>query len=139
MWLVAGAATSRLITWTVYRLVLRTGSPTCLCWLRPYYNLQIISHVYDGTDTQFPLWIYLRNLWAYGRLTTLLLIPGLVILAGGSRVQRHAAIAFMTVACYSSTCFRCVKCAYSPWQPHWPGVVVPGSAGRSADTGSAWW
>ena len=81
VWLVAGAATSGLITWTVYGLVLRTWVPNEPLWLRPYYNLQYLGHVYDGTDTQFPLWIYLRNLWAYGRLTTLA-DSGLVVLPG---------------------------------------------------------
>jgi hypothetical protein len=56
--------------------------------------------VYDGTDTRFPIWIYIRNMWAYGRLTTLLLIPGLAFSLAGTRLQRRAAIAWVTVVIF---------------------------------------
>jgi len=96
VWLIVGAATSGLITWIVYGLVLRSWAPDVALWLRPSRNLQYLAHIYDGTDVRFPLWIYVRNLWAYGRLTTLLLIPGLVFSLGGSRLQRRVALAWVT-------------------------------------------
>jgi hypothetical protein len=103
IWLVLGAAASGLITWILYAWVLRTWAPDVPSWVRPWRNLQYLAHIYDGTDVTFPWWIYLRNFWAYGRLTTLLLIPGLGFSLGGSRLQRRialvwiAAIVFMHV------------------------------------------
>ncbi len=99
-WLVVGAAASGVLTWIVYGLVLRTWVPDTALWLRPYRNLQYLGHVYDGTDTVFPIWIYIRNLWAYGRLTTLLLIPGLALSLAGTRLQRRAGIAWVTVVVF---------------------------------------
>src|SRR5262249_25669529 len=93
-WLTAGAGTSGLLAWLVYALVLTNWAPQIPAWLRPYRNLQYLAHEYDGTDVRFPLWIYIRNLWAYGRLTTLLLIPGLILSLTGSRLQRRTAFAW---------------------------------------------
>jgi hypothetical protein len=94
-WLAAGAATSGLLVWLTYGLVLADWVPDVPLWLRPYRNLQYLAHVYDGTDVRFPLWIYVRNLWAYGRLTTLLLLPGLALALAGSRLQRRVAFAWI--------------------------------------------
>ena len=95
MWLAIGAATSALLTWIVYGIVLSNWAPAMNLWLRPYVNLQYLGHIYDGTDVRFPLWIYLKNFWAYGRLTTLLLIPGLVYSLRGSGLQRRVALAWI--------------------------------------------
>ena len=95
MWLAIGAATSALLTWIVYGIVLSNWAPAMNLWLRPYVNLQYLGHIYDGTDVRFPLWIYLKNFWAYGRLTTLLLIPGFVYSLRGSRLQRRVALAWI--------------------------------------------
>ena len=95
-WLAAGAATSGMLAWTIYGIVLSNWAPEVAMWLRPYRNLQYLAGVYDGTDVAFPWWIYLRNLWAYGRLTTLLLIPGIVFSLIGSRLERRIALAWMT-------------------------------------------
>jgi hypothetical protein len=95
-WLVLGAATSAVLTWIAYGVVLSNWAPAMNFWLRPYVNLQYLGHIYDGTDVRFPLWIYVKNFWAYGRLTTLLLIPGLVYSLRGSPLQRRVAIAWMT-------------------------------------------
>ena len=94
-WLSAAAITSGLLAWLVYGIVLENWAPHVPVWLRPYRNLQYLAHQYDGTEVSFPLWIYIRNLWAYGRLTTLLLIPGLALSLGGSRLQRRAAFAWI--------------------------------------------
>jgi hypothetical protein len=99
-WLAAGAATSGVLTWIVYGLVLIDWAPDINLWLRPYRNLQYLGNVYDGTDVSFPLWIYVRNLWAYGRLATLLLIPGLVLSLRGSAVQRRVAVAWVAAVVF---------------------------------------
>jgi hypothetical protein len=93
--LAAGAAASGMAAWVIYGLVLADWAPDVDVWLRPYRNLQYLAHVYDGTDASFPVWIYIKNLWAYGRLTTLLLIPGLVLSLSGSGLQRRVAIAWI--------------------------------------------
>ncbi len=95
MWLVAGAAASGLLTWVIYAVVLSTWAPDAGFWVRPWRNLQYLAHIYDGTDATFPVWIYVRNFWAYGRLTTLLLIPGLVLSLTGARLQRRIALAWI--------------------------------------------
>ena len=99
-WLTAGALTSGLLAWLVYALVLTNWAPQIPAWLRPYRNLQYLAHEYDGTDVRFPLWIYIRNLWAYGRLTTLLLIPGLILSLTGSRLQRRTAFAWIVAVAF---------------------------------------
>ena len=95
-WLAGGALTSALFAWATYAIVLASWAPDVPAWLRPYRNLQHLAQVYDGTDAAFPLWIYIRNLWAYGRVTTLLLIPGLALSLAGSRLQRRVGYAWMT-------------------------------------------
>ena len=97
-WLAAGAAASAVIAWVVYGLVLAGWAPTMSPWLRPWRNLEYLRHEYDGTGATFPLWIYVRNFWAYGRLTTLLLVPGLVLSLRGTPLQRRMAIAWITAA-----------------------------------------
>lgn len=98
--LAAGAATSGLVVWLVYGVVLSGWAPDVPAWARPYRNLQYLAHVYDGTDVVFPPWIYIRNWWAYGRVTTLLLIPGLVLCLGGSRLQRRMALAWIAAVVF---------------------------------------
>jgi hypothetical protein len=95
-WLAGGAIASGLLTWVIYGIVLANWAPQIPLWLRPYRNLQFLAAVNEGTDIQMPLWIYVRNLWAYGRLTTLLLIPGLALAVGGSSRQRRLALAWIT-------------------------------------------
>src|SRR6185436_2841591 len=80
----------------IYGIVLASWAPQIPVWLRPYRNLQFLADVYEGTDIRMPLWIYVRNVWAYGRLTTLLLIPGLALSLGGSPRQRRLALAWIT-------------------------------------------
>ena len=95
-WLAGGAIASGLLTWVIYGLVLANWAPQIPLWLRPYRNLQFLADVLEGTDIRMPLWIYVRNVWAYGRLTTLLLIPGLALSLGGSPRQRRLALAWVT-------------------------------------------
>src|SRR6185295_20198515 len=95
-WLASGAVASGLLTWLIYGIVLADWAPQIPLWLRPYRNLQFLADVYEGTDIRMPLWIYVRNVWAYGRLTTLLLIPGLALSLGGSPRQRRLALAWIT-------------------------------------------
>ena len=97
-WLAVGAATSGMLAWTIYGVVLGNWVPEVPLWLRPYRNLQYLATLYDGTDVTFPWWIYLRNLWAYGRLTTLLLIPAVVLSLIGTGLERRVALAWMTGA-----------------------------------------
>jgi len=99
-WLAGGAVTSGLLAWLIYALVLENWAPQVSAWVRPYRNLQYLAHEYDGTDVRFPLWIYIRNLWAYGRVTTLLLIPGLVLSLSGSRLQRRMAFAWIAAVVF---------------------------------------
>jgi hypothetical protein len=99
-WLAGGAVTSGLLAWLIYALVLANWAPQVPAWLRPYRNLQYLAHEYDGTDVRFPLWIYIRNLWAYGRMSTLLLIPGLVLSLSGSRLQRRVAFAWIAAVVF---------------------------------------
>ena len=99
-WLTGGAVTSGLVAWLVYAIVLANWAPQVPAWLRPYRNLQYLAHQYDGTEIQFPPWIYIRNLWAYGRVTTLLLIPGVVLSLTGSRLQRRAALAWIVAVAF---------------------------------------
>ena len=99
-WLAGGAVTSGVLAWAIYGIVLASWAPDTAVWLRPYHNLQYLAHVYDGTDVTFPLWIYVKNWWAYGRLTTLLLIPGLALSLGGSPLQRRAALAWITAVVF---------------------------------------
>ena len=99
-WLTAGAATSALLAWLVYGLVLADWVPDLPLWRRPYVNLQYLAHVYDGTDVRFPPWIYARNAWAYGRLTALLLLPGLALALRGSRLQRRVAFAWVAAVVF---------------------------------------
>jgi hypothetical protein len=99
-WLTAGAAASALITWLVYGIVLAHWAPDLPLWLRPYRNLEYLAGVYDGMDVTFPLWIYVRNFWAYGHLTTLLIIPGLVLCLMGSGFQRRVALAWIAAVVF---------------------------------------
>ena len=95
-WLAGGAIASGLLAWVIYGLVLANWAPQIPVWLRPYRNLQFLAGVTEGTDIQMPLWIYVRNAWAYGRLTTLLLVPGLALSLAGSPRQRRLALAWIT-------------------------------------------
>jgi len=99
-WLAGGAVTSGLLAWLTYAIVLADWAPDVPVWLRPYRNLKYLAHVYDGTDVTFPPWIYVRNLWAYGHLTTLLLIPGLALSLTGSRLQRRVAFAWIVAVVF---------------------------------------
>jgi hypothetical protein len=99
-WLAGGAVTSGLLAWFIYGIVLANWLPQVPVWLRPYRNLQYLAHQYDGTGVRFPLWIYVRNLWAYGRVTTLLLIPGVVLSLSGSRLQRRVAFAWIVAVAF---------------------------------------
>jgi hypothetical protein len=100
VWLTTGAGVSALLTWITYGLVLAGWAPDLPLWLRPFRNLQYLSGVYDGTDVVFPLWIYVRNLWAYGLLATLLLVPGLVLSFRGCAMQRRIAVAWIVAVAF---------------------------------------
>jgi hypothetical protein len=95
VWLAIGAGVSAVITWAVYGIVLTSWAPDVPLWLRPYRNLQYLAGVYDGIDVTFPVWIYLRNFWAYGRVTTLLLIPGLLLALGTSGLPQRVAVTWV--------------------------------------------
>ncbi len=94
--LVAGAVASAVLAWVTFALVLADWAPQVGFWMRPYRNLQYLAGVYDGTDVRFPAWIYVRNAWAYGRLTTLLVLPGLWLAWRGTRWQQRVAWAWIT-------------------------------------------
>lgn len=99
-WLAAGAATSALLVWITYGVVLAGWVPEVPLWRRPYVNLQYLASVYDGTDVRFPVWIYARNAWAFGLLTTVLLLPALALALSGSRLHRRVAFAWLAAVVF---------------------------------------
>jgi len=95
MRLACGAMVSGGIVWLVLGWIFHDAYPDAPLFVRPLRNLQYLSSIYDGKDVVFPLWIYLRNAPAYGWLSLLLVVPGLVLSMRGTRIQQSIAVAWM--------------------------------------------
>lgn len=94
--LMLAALLSGLITWIGYGLALYPGLGAEPLWLRPWLQMTLISSNYDsvgGAWQAFYPWIYVQNLWAYGILAMLLVLPGLILaLWRGSSFERLVAL-----------------------------------------------
>jgi hypothetical protein len=103
-WLAAfrlwGAAVlSGVLTWLFYGAVLANPFAADPLWIRPWLQIQAISHIYDveggGWQVFYP-WIYLRNVSAYGILAMLLVLPGLVLAFWrGQSIERLVAMVWL--------------------------------------------
>ena len=94
--LLSAAALSGVITWLGYGLALAPGLGSEPLWLRPWLQMTLISTNYaaeGGAWQAFYPWVYAQNLWAYGILAMMLLLPGLVLaLWRGSSFERLVAL-----------------------------------------------
>jgi hypothetical protein len=97
---ISGAALlSGVLTWLFYGAVLANPFDADPLWLRPWLQIQAISHIYDveggGWQVFYP-WIYLRNVSAYGILAMLLVLPGLVLAFWrGQSIERLVAMVWL--------------------------------------------
>jgi hypothetical protein len=89
--LVGGAVASGAVAWLGIALSLGSAFPDVPFLSRPVEQIDLLFSE-AGSYNTFPPWIYLRNLPAYGSVTLLLLVPGLVMALRGSRLQRAVAL-----------------------------------------------
>lgn len=95
LWLLGGAVVSGAVTWIVLGVIFENSVPGMPLLLRPLENLRYLANVYEGKNVEFPLWIYVRNFPAYGWLTTVLIVPGLILSLRGTPLQREIAVAWV--------------------------------------------
>ncbi len=99
--LLAAAMLSGALTWIVYALVLKGPYGHEAFLLRPWLQIEAINENYQveggGWQVFYP-WIYLRNLWAYGILAVLLVLPGVFFaLLRGSSFMRLLALVWLFI------------------------------------------
>lgn len=90
--LFGGSVCSACLFWIVSGLVLALWMPDRNFLVRPALQLQ--EYLQQAQVQGAPLWVYARNVWAYGILAMLLVVPGLVSLRRGSP-GRTIAIAWL--------------------------------------------
>lgn len=98
-WLITGAFASAIITWLLTSLALTKWDPQMQVpfLLLPYHQfLAIVTHYKFENQTAWPWWFYLSNLpTAYGIVTTLLIIPGIMLaIRGKDLIVKHIALAW---------------------------------------------
>jgi hypothetical protein len=92
--LAGGAAASALLSVVVLGFVLARAFPEAGFLERVALQLKYL--VFEAHDpTPEPLWVYLRNLPAFGPLAALLIVPGLWMSFRGERVQRVVAASWI--------------------------------------------
>lgn len=100
--LAAGAASSGIITWLIYSIVLGAGFPDVPMLLRPWHQTQEFVHWFQREGSIGEIiyqWVYLRNLSAYGVCAMALVIPGLVLSwRNGNRLQRCTVLVWLLLA-----------------------------------------
>ncbi|MBI1373157.1 MAG: hypothetical protein GC159_10540 [Phycisphaera sp.] len=108
--LILGAFISGAITWLGMAVAFTfPGDKEPLLTL-PLKQLEFLFSVHGNTG-MFPWWVYLRNAPAYGLLTTLLIVPGIVIAwrRGGYALRVAAIIWVLTVAIMQYIAYREVR------------------------------
>lgn len=78
MFLIAGAFLSLVLYWIIMCFVMKNNFPMVIWILKPWEQIRTMT-VANDQQGFFPWWIYLRNFPFYGIITTLLIIPGLIL------------------------------------------------------------
>jgi len=80
LYLLCGAVASGAVTWIVLASVLvgNTDYVDVHYLFRPYYQLKYLLSAAAGT-TEFPWWVYIRNIQAYGLIAVIVLPAGIYI------------------------------------------------------------
>lgn len=112
--LFAAAATSGIITWFAYGAALAPGFGNEPLWLRPWLQISLVSSNYaseGGAWAAFYPWVYVQNLWAYGILTMMLIVPGLALaIWKGTQLERLVALFWLfMVLCLHLTPYKEVR------------------------------
>jgi hypothetical protein len=92
------AALSGLLSYLVYAWTLHGWAPDIPFWKRPLMQISAVSAAFaDDPTIHYPWWFYLRNFTAgYGILTTLLILPSLVLaLRSTHRLRQSIALAWL--------------------------------------------
>ncbi len=100
--LLAASVASAVLAVLAYGLSLESTFPDTPLWQRPFLQVQAISsywHLWGDPGEYIYQWVYLRNLWIYGLLTSCLLLPGLWFSwRSGRPLLRAGVIAFLCLA-----------------------------------------
>jgi hypothetical protein len=98
--LALAAITSGLIVWIAFAWALDSALADTPFWLRPWVQTVAVSdffRAYGDLRDLFYQWVYLRNLWAFGVLTMILIVPGIYFCwKSGDRLLRLVAICWPT-------------------------------------------
>ena len=92
--LTAGALSSAVIVWLALMASLNEAFPDTSIWLKPLEQARFIMFQ-PGSDVVFPWWLYIRNAPAYGVVTALLVIPGVIMNLRGRSLDRRVAVAWL--------------------------------------------
>jgi hypothetical protein len=97
--LLLAAVVSGALTWMIYAAALSTPFGAEPFWLRPWLQVAAINANYaaeGGPWVVFSPWIYLENLWAYGILAMLLILPAVILaLRSGTSFERLLALVWL--------------------------------------------
>lgn len=94
-WLAAGAAASLLATLLMAGWVTASVFPDVPFALRGLRHLQFLTREASQKVLPEPVWVYVRNLPAYGPLAVAALLPGLWASVRGTAHQKRAAVALL--------------------------------------------
>ncbi|MFO1492839.1 MAG: glycosyltransferase family 39 protein [Kiritimatiellia bacterium] len=92
-----GALAGAVVTWLVMCASLGAVFPDTPFLERAARQLQYLGSQAHDKSRPEPLWVYLRNLPAYGPLAMLLVLPGLWLSLRGNRLQQSAAVAWIVL------------------------------------------
>ena len=98
-WLAAGAAASLFAFVLASAVVTASVFPELPFALRGLRHLQFLVFEANQKVLPEPVWVYVRNLPAYGPLAMAALVPGLVLSLRGTPTQRRAAVALVIAVC----------------------------------------
>jgi len=96
----AGAVASLLILLIASSLVTGTVYPDVPLPLRGVHHLQFLMLQANQKVLPEPVWVYVRNLPAYGPLAVAALLPGVVLSVRAGGLQRSAAVALLVVLAF---------------------------------------
>ena len=91
------ALTGAIVTWLAMCASLGTVFPDAPFLERAARQLQYLGSQAHDKSRPEPVWVYLRNLPAYGPLAMLLVLPGLWFSLRGNRLQQSAALAWIVL------------------------------------------
>lgn len=92
--LTAAAITSGIITWFALAMTLNAQYPDTHFILGPYKQFEFLVQ-HSGGNMQFPAWLFLRNFPAYGILTSLLIIPGMMMSLRSSSLHQSIVLVWI--------------------------------------------